>query len=103
MAEYRIVCTNQEPCNVDKTKAHIVTVGTGDDPDQASKLWSLSQVIASMDKGDQFYTMGPTSKKRAEVEKYDCGSCKKTYIRSHKDATTDNNLDSLRDCRPAKQ
>jgi len=29
MAEYRIICTTQEPSNVPNDRAHIVAVGTG--------------------------------------------------------------------------
>ena len=99
MATYRIVCTNQEPVNQPTTHAHIVAVGTGTDPDKADKRWTLQEVISAMDSGDLFYTQGVSSGKIAYVEKYVCGRCHRTYIRSTPDAVHDNNLDSLRICR----
>ena len=99
MARYRIVCTEQEPVTEPTTHAHIVAVGIGTDPDKADKRWTLNEVLAAMDKGDSFYTQGQTSGRVAEVEKYVCSQCKRTWIRSTPDAVKDNNLDSLRICR----
>lgn len=98
MANYRIVCTNQEPVNQPTTHAHIVAVGTGTDPNRADTRWSLQEVLTAMDRGDTFYTQGVSSGKIASVEKYVCGLCRRTYIRSTPDAVYDNNLDSLRRC-----
>ena len=99
MAQYRIVCTTQEPVSQPTTHAHIVTVGTGNNPDQYSKYWMLADVLRAMDSGDIFYTKGETSGKTAYVEKVVCPSCRDTYIiRSAPDAITDNNLDNLRRC-----
>lgn len=98
MASYRIVCTEQEPVNQPTTHAHIVAVGTGDDPNKASKRWTLADVIAAMDRGDTFYTIGTSSGKRASVVKVSCDVCRRTIIRSSADAVTDNNLDNLRRC-----
>jgi hypothetical protein len=99
MATYRIVCTVQLPANHPTTNAHIVEVGTGDDPAKASKRWKLDEVIAAIDRGDIFYTQGERSGKIAYVEKWYCAYCSRYYIRSKPDAVTDNNLDSLRICR----
>lgn len=99
MAEYRIVCTNQEPVYQPNTHAHIVTVGTGTDPYKASHRWSLQEVIDAIDSGDRFYTQGVNSGTVAEVLKTVCIVCDHRYIlRSAPDAVTDNNLDSLRTC-----
>jgi hypothetical protein len=98
MSTYRIVCTKQEPASAPPTHAHIVAVGTGNDPNQATERWALVQVIQKMDAGDQFFTQGEKSGKRANVEKYYCSHCRQQHIRSSADATTDNNLDSLRIC-----
>jgi hypothetical protein len=98
MARYRIVCTDQEPTHQPTTHAHIVAVGTGDDPDRASQRWTLNEVLVAMDRGDVFYTRGKNSGAVASVEKYVCSLCWRTYIRSAPDAVTDNNLDSLRRC-----
>src|SRR5258708_3292223 len=99
MSRYRIVCTEQEPVSEPTTHAHIVRVGTGTDPDKADKRWTLSEVLAAMDRGDSFYTQGEETGKVAETEKYICTQCSKTWIRSTPDAVKDNNLDSLRRCR----
>ena len=96
---YRIVCTEQEPINYPTTHAHIVAVGTGTNPDQAETRWTLSEVLAAMDRGESFYTQGVQSGKVATVVKYQCSRCQGTHIRSAPDAVYDNNLDSLRRCR----
>jgi len=99
MAHYRIVCTDQEPFYQPTTHAHIVSVGVGDDPESASNRWTLDEVLAAIDRGDVFYTRGKSTGAVAVVEKYICGRCRRTFIRSAPDAVTDNNLDSLRRCR----
>ena len=71
MAEYRIVCTTQEPANLPNDKAHIVAVGTGD-ASGYSRYWQLSEVLAAMDQGHTFYTYGETSQNIAQVHKYIC-------------------------------
>jgi hypothetical protein len=98
MARYRIVCTNQEPAGNPPTHAHIVAVGTGNNPNQADRKWTLAEVLAAMDRGDTFYTQGVNSGKIAGVEKYYCAKCQRTYIRSTPDAVQDNNLDNLPRC-----
>jgi hypothetical protein len=98
MARYRIVCTDQEPLYQPTTHAHIVAVGTGTDPNKANTRWTLQEVVAAMDRGDGFYTVGVNSGKVALVEKYTCTLCWRTHIRSSPDAVMDNNLDSLRRC-----
>ena len=98
MAAYRIVCTDQEPITQPTTHAHIVAVGTGTDPDKAEQKWPLADVLSAMNKGDNFYTVGKQSGKRASVEAVPCPHCQRMIIRSTRDAVTDNNLDSLRRC-----
>ena len=99
MAEYRIICTTQEPSNVPNDRAHIVAVGTGSSASTYDKYWLLKEVLKAMDNGDTFYTFGETSRQRAEVEKYKCANCLETHIRSTPDAVKDNNLDSLPGCK----
>lgn len=99
MASYRIVCTEQVPADNHPRNAKIVAVGTGTDPDKADQRWTVSKVVASMDRGDTFYTKGKVSGKVAKVEKYWCHACGAWHIRSSADAVIDNNLDSLRACR----
>lgn len=98
MASYRIVCTEQEPVGQPTTHAHIVAVGTGPDPGAASNRWTLAEVLTAMDAADTFYTQSPSTGAIAQVEKYTCLKCNRTYIRSTPDAVRDNNLDSLRSC-----
>lgn len=95
---YRIVCTEQEPSYYPTTHAHIVAVGTSNGSSMASNRWSLNEVLAAMDRGDQFYTKGEQTGKIAGVVKYQCTRCFRTYIRSTPDAVQDNNLDNLRYC-----
>ena len=97
--DYRIVCTEQEPAQNPPQYAHIVAVGIGKNPDKADRRLTLNQVIQMMDNGDRFFTQGLQTGKVAWVEKYLCSYCKRYHIRSSPDATTDNNLDSLRYCR----
>jgi hypothetical protein len=53
-----------------------------------------------LDSGDTFYTVGPITRKRAEVKDYMCAVCFHRIIKSSPDATTDNNLDGgIRYCR----
>lgn len=99
MARYRIVCTVQEPLDKPHDAAHIVSVGTGTDPNKASENWTLKQVLDSMSLGNSFYTKSPSTGKEASVNKYECKTCQRTTIRSSADAVTDNNLDNLRKCR----
>jgi len=96
--DFRIVCTEQEPAQNPPEHAHIVAVGTGTDPDKADQRLTLAQVIQKMDNKDRFYTKGIRTGKIAWVEKYWCSYCNRHHIRSSPDATTDNNLDSLRYC-----
>lgn len=98
MSTTRIVCTVQEPITQPTTHAHIVSVGTGSDPDRAPRL-TLAQVIVAIKKGDIFYTVGETSGKIALVKVVGCDKCGNEIIRSAADAVTDNNLDNLRRCR----
>lgn len=96
MARYRIVCTTQLPAQLPNDRAHIVAVGTG--ASSSDKYWLLSDVLAAMDAGDEFYTFGETSRKTASVDKYVCPWCTQTHIRSSPDAVKDNNLDNLPSC-----
>lgn len=99
MPSHRIVCTEQEPFGNSPKHAHIVAVGTGASSSKATERWTLAQVIQAIDGGTRFYTTGESSGKTAEVEKWWCGLCGRTHIRSSPDAVKDNNLDSLRYCK----
>jgi len=97
---YRIVCTTQEPVNVPTNHAHIVEVGTGDDPNQAQDKWPLSSVVSAIDgERHEFYVKGEHSGIVVDVITASCPSCGHRIIRSTQDAAYDNNLDDLRRCR----
>lgn len=98
MANYRIVCTEQQPYGNPPTHAHIVAVGTGEDSSSASHRWTLREVLEAMDRGDVFFTRGERSGRVALVVKYLCSRCLGYHIKSAPDAVADNNLDSLRYC-----
>jgi hypothetical protein len=102
MAQYRILCTTQEPAQVPNDRAHIVAVGTigpGSSASNYDHYWKLSEVLAAIAGCDTFYTFGETSGKRAAVNPYVCPWCAKTHIRSSPDAVRDNNLDNLPNCK----
>lgn len=98
MAYHRIVCTEQQPFGKPPTHAHIVAVGTGENPSSASRSWTLKEVIDAMDRGDVFFTKGEGSGRVALVVKYLCSHCFGYHIKSAPDSVADNNLDSLRYC-----
>lgn len=93
MAQHRVVCTEQTDCS---TSGHIVAVGVDGEPDEAARRLTVSEVWAAMDRGQVFYTSDGVNV--ALVEKYYCG-CLQGSLRSVADASTANNLDSLRLCR----
>jgi len=98
MVANRIVCTEQEPAGAGHDAAHIVAVGTGDNPDKAKNRWDVKEVRSAIDSGTTFYTKSERTGKTAEVHKYDC-SCGYETIRTDPDNRIDNNLDDLRECR----
>lgn len=101
MANYRIVCTDQEPINQPRLHAHIVAVGIGNDPNRAERQLKLRQVLSEIDRGHTFYTKGVRSGCIAKVVAVvGCPVCSdpRRIIRSAPDAVEDNNLDYLRRC-----
>lgn len=99
MANYRIVCVTKE-ADRDPAHQHIISVGTGDDPDKATLQWSLDEVLQALVKTepDYFYTESISTRKRARVKPFHCGRCGRTYLTTIPDHVTDNNLDNLRKC-----
>ena len=92
MSQYRVVCTEQTGCN---QGGHIKAVGTGPDPNRAGASWPVRDVWDAIDRGDTFYT--EAGGRTAKVNKFNC-PCGQGSLRSSADATTTNNLDSLRIC-----
>lgn len=100
MADYKIVCTDQEPVYQPTEHAHIVAVGIdSDNDDVANDRHTKSEVITNIQtRGHRYYTVGKHSGLKAFVEIVYCDLCRYVVIRSSPDATRDNNLDSLRRC-----
>ncbi|MGZ4688182.1 MAG: DUF3892 domain-containing protein [Acidimicrobiia bacterium] len=86
LASHQITCaTKVHP------HRHIVRVGG------PSGSWSVEQARAAIARGEVFFTVSPSTRKQARVERYTC-SCGVLTLRSSPDAVTDNNLDNLRNC-----
>lgn len=92
MSRYQVVCTEQTGCS---TGGHIKAVGTGTDPARSNGRWTVREVWDKIDLGHTFFT--EANGHTASVKKYDC-PCGRGSLRSSADATTANNLDSLRIC-----
>jgi len=95
MARYQVVCATKQHAH-----RHIVNVGTGTDDVVASGIWTVGQVRQRLEKGDRFYTTDSMGRE-ADVEPYTCrrDGCGIETVRTKADATTDNNLDQIRNCR----
>jgi hypothetical protein len=95
MARYQVVCATKQHAH-----RHIVNVGTGTDDVVASGIWTIGQVRQRLEKGDRFYTTDSKGRE-ADVEPYTCrrDGCGIETVRTKADATTDNNLDQIRNCR----
>lgn len=99
MAEYRVICTRQEPPGRPHDHAVIVGLGTGDNPKAPPKKeWNLHEVLRAMASGHTFYTQGKSSDDKAVVGTYHCGVCGQQHLRTHPDAKSQNNLNALPDC-----
>jgi hypothetical protein len=96
--DYRIICNVQEPFSVPHSHAHIVRIGTGSQPSQYNRQWTIAEVYSAMDLGHTFHTIGARSGIRAEVAPYQCSHCRRPPLRSQGDITEDNNLDNLPRC-----
>jgi len=70
---------------------HITKVGG------PSGSWTVAQARAAIAAGTVFFTLSPTTGRRATVERYNC-SCGCATLRTTADAVTDNNLDNLPNC-----
>ena len=97
MARYRIICTRQEPASAAPSHQHSWLSGSGLNPVTTRTFgrWLRSWKPCVAVKRS---TPRASSGKIAEVEQYYCSYCRRTYIRSYRDAVTDNNLDNLPRC-----
>ena len=77
---------------------HISEVGTGSHAGGIARRWTLQEVLDALDRREQFFTLGETSGKVAEIEDYHCSRCGGRHIRTHRDHVEDNNLENLRHC-----
>lgn len=93
MSYYRIVCTEQTTCSA---AGHITAVGIGSDAGSATERLTVQEVWGLLDRGHVFYTQDAQGRV-ALVEKFRC-RCLGGSLRSKADASTGNNLDSLRLC-----
>jgi len=84
VAAYRIVCVEKDE--------HIISVGTGTDPNAASKKWTLAEVRTAIKNGTRFYTKSLSTGIETDVE------LDGDWIRTDPDGVEDNNLDNLRAC-----
>ncbi len=100
MADYKIICTDQEPVYQPTTHAHIVSVGIDTNNDsRADDKHTKQQVIQNIELGtDRYYTVGQITGIRAFVEVSYCQYCSGKIIKSTPDSTRDNNLDYIRRC-----
>lgn len=98
MPSFRIVCTVQLPAGQQPTHAHIVEIGTGDNPAMPTLRWSVAEVVAAIQQGNTFYTESPSTGRRALVEPFWCPFCFRQTLRSAPDTVRDNNLDALHYC-----
>jgi hypothetical protein len=100
MSDFRIVCTDQEPVYLPANHAHIVAVGIDLDGDgYADKKLTKLQVMNDIDnKINRYYSTDTSGREIAFVEVVPCFRCHVRIIKSRPDATTRNNLDSLRRC-----
>jgi hypothetical protein len=99
MGTYKITCigTQAAPTPPIHKRGHIIRVGTTDDAGNYRVL-TVSEVYGLMKSGNKFFTTNPDGTHPADVEPDHCGSHNVDTLRSKKDATTENNLDSLPNC-----
>jgi hypothetical protein len=99
MSQHRVVCTIKEPASQPRSHAHIVELGTSSDGRKFDKLWTLLEIYTSIDSGDEFFTVSPSTGRRSLVQKYNCHVCNHfPTVRSDTDAVRDNDLDRLPRC-----
>ena len=94
MAEYYIVCVER------RNSPYITGVGTGSTPGRPDRYWSIDEVQRALKIGHQFFTVSPSTGRKASVfpeEVYSHGQRLQT-LRSGSDAMQDNNLSNIGLC-----
>jgi hypothetical protein len=74
---------------------HIVQVGLGSGNHYNQRI-GVSQVYVLMNQGNRFFTVSPSTGRRAVVEPWHC--CGIATLRTRPDIVADNNLDNLDAC-----
>ncbi len=107
MAKYQVLCVDQEPWDQNNKHAQIVALGTRA-ADGSTRRWSAQEVIRAIEKakknkkkkkkGDAFFTVDPKTGAEAKVRVRRCKKCGHKIIKSSPDATSNNNLNSLKRC-----
>lgn len=92
MADHQITCVTKEMVKHPHPHEHIASVGVD------GARYTVGQIVSAMDADDTFYTVSPSTNKRATVHAYECRQCLARIIRSAPDAIHDNNLENLRTC-----
>jgi hypothetical protein len=87
LAEYKITCaTKVHP------HRHIIEIGGPDG------RWTVEEARRLITAGVEFYTVSPTTRQRALVDRWSCRLCGYLTVRTIADSTADNNLDNLPNC-----
>ncbi len=97
MTRHRILAVDLEGPRNPRDVAHPVRVGIASnlDPTRLERVWTVEEVLASLESGDEFYTRRPTTRGDASVFGYDCRLCGRPAIRSGPEAEEHNKLERL--------
>ena len=99
MAEYQVTCVNMAPLS-DGSHSHITHLGLGGSGGWRNRI-TVSEAISQLRSpyGDRYYTVSPSTGRRADVIVGSCETCdQRPYVRTTADRTSDNNLLSLPNC-----
>jgi hypothetical protein len=100
--EHRVTCVNkaQHPGH---NHPHITELGLGSDAGYYRRV-TVAEAITNLRSpyGDRYYTISPTTGRRANVVEGGCEACgMRPYVRTTADGILDNNLSNLTFCRVA--
>lgn len=97
MALYQVVCTTQAPSASGSPHSHITHLGFGNGSHRITVPQAIAQLRSPT--GDRYYTISPTTGRRADVKEDDCEVCgQHACVRTNADGIRDNNLKALRSC-----
>jgi hypothetical protein len=100
MATHQVVCVNKAPAGYGWHE-HITHLGVGNGAGWLARV-SVAEAIVQLRNpyGDRYYTISPTTGRRAEVIEGGCEVCgQRPYVRTTADGIMDNNLSALTACR----